>query len=143
MKDAFQMTTEERLEKVETELKRARWNNRIFLAIILLAAAVMIAGTAKRENIIKANKFILEDDKGVERATLSMLKFKDLVGPLLSLLDEKGRSSFSVIVDKDGPRLVLFDKNYNPGVILRVDVNNPSLRFYGKDGQVLWQAPPN
>ncbi|GAH03644.1 unnamed protein product, partial [marine sediment metagenome] len=80
------MTTEERLEKLERQLCRA--NRRIHWLLAAAASCLGVglvvwafmpalaeaqpAGTALKE--IRANKFILEDEKGKTRATLGMNK---------------------------------------------------------------------
>jgi hypothetical protein len=84
------MTIEERVEKVEMELARAKRRNHLLLAGVLLAfvllAAAMTAGTAGREDIVKVRQFTVVDKNGEVRALLAVVKD----GPWLRLYDENG-----------------------------------------------------
>ncbi|MFH1884872.1 MAG: hypothetical protein ABIL62_19420 [Planctomycetota bacterium] len=73
MESISQMTTEQRLENLEQELDRAKRLNRILLAVVLLAVVVIAAGMSGREDIIKAQAFVLVDENGKERAIPSFL----------------------------------------------------------------------
>ncbi len=59
------MTIEERVEKVETELARARRGNRLLLAGMLLSfvllTVAMTAGIASREDVVRAKRFVFVD----------------------------------------------------------------------------------
>ena len=144
------MTIEERLEKLEIELARAKHRNHILMAVVLLAfvllAAAMTAvigrlttpaGIASRENIVKANKFILVDENGKEHASLAM----DALGPRLRLFDENGKPRTSLAVDVNGPMLGLFDVNGKNRAGLGVDKDGPMLGLLDEDSKVIWFAP--
>jgi hypothetical protein len=160
------MTLEERIEKVEKELKRTRKVNLVLLAGLMLAGIVFIVGSAKPANIIKADGFILLDDKGKERARLVM----DTVspGPKLDLLNQDGKiiiSMFSTakttgldFLDKrgmnrismavsdeieSGPVFNLLDKGNNDRLRLMLDNGFPVLEMLDPNGTVKWQAPPD
>lgn len=49
--------------------------------------------------VIRANRFVLEDENGETRATLSMGRH----GPELSLWDENGKGHAELTVRNDGP----------------------------------------
>ena len=112
------MTTEERLERLERELGRAKRHNRWLLAgvalclgIVLIArasgppkAAAQPAGAASK--VVHANGFVLEDRKGKTRAKLVMSKGR----PGLALYDEKGKTRAGMSVSKDGPGFFLADE---------------------------------
>ncbi len=82
-----QMTTEQRLEKLEMELARAKRRNRLLLAVVLLAAVIMTTAAVttediySRKKVVEANAFILVDGNGKTRAIL----FVDKDGPMLGL----------------------------------------------------------
>ena len=115
------MTIEERLEKLEQELARAKRRNRHLLVFALVAAGVAVLAAAwigtpgkvlaengaKAPNVVRANGFILEDADGKSRATL--VASKD--GPALRLFDENGKVRATLTALKDGPGLCLFDEN--------------------------------
>lgn len=134
------MTTEERLEKMEIELKRAMRYNRILLAVVLLAAAAMTVAVAmtagksvSHENIIKASGFILVDEKGKERAILAMGGGE----PSLELRDENEKLLASLSILFDEPILSLHgaDANCNYCAVLGVFENGPGLRLIGENGK--------
>jgi hypothetical protein len=106
------MTVEERLEKLEIELTRARRGNRLLLAGVMLTfvllAAAMTAGIASREDVINAKQFNLLDDNGKTRAVLS--------------------------ADKDEPRLTLLDVDGNTRVLLSVNKDRSLLTLSNADG---------
>ena len=76
------MTTEERLEKME---KKVKSNNRILLAVVLLAVLTITAGTAHRKDVIEARSF--------------------------NVVDENGKTRIALFTDKDVPKLVMTDEN--------------------------------
>ena len=104
------------------------------------------AGAAVKE--VRANRFVLVDENGRTGAMLSV----DTDGPRLRLFDEQGRLRINLAVVKDGPRLDLTDKNGKPRAQLGVGrtvspdgrgITYPesSLRLFGPDQTVVWQAP--
>ena len=154
------MTIEERLEKVEIELKRARRYSRILLAVVLLASAGMTVAVAMtsgknviHENVIKANGFILVDEKANERAKLGIgfggpeLMFLDPNGEEgsffafneffsgLYLRDKNGKTRASMRVSDEGPRFELLDENFNCRAVLGAFENIPSIRLIGENGK--------
>ena len=64
--------------------------------------------TEKRKPVVvRADKFVLEDERGGTRAVLTM----DKGGPVLVMLDVKGHVRARLRVRKDGPGLIsLHDK---------------------------------
>ena len=144
------MTTEERLEKLEKELARAKRRNRRLLAVAgLVVGAVtlawIVAGTANRAEaqgggvpaVIRANAFVLVDEKGKTRAELSMGEY----GPGLLLVDENGKTRATLTVDKDWPWLALADENGKTRAMLAVGKNGPVLGLLDENGKVKWQTP--
>ena len=115
------MTTEERLERLERELSRAKGRPDVHRGWLLAGAALCLgialvawafgpgtaraqpAGAALKE--VRANRFVLEGENGKTRAMLSTRKD----GSHLVLYDEKGRARVRLDVDKSGPGLRLFD----------------------------------
>ena len=86
------MTTEERLEKIEQELKETKAGltaskrlNRWMLGsgALLILGCLTIAATPGNYRTIRANTFILEDANGKTRAAMAALKD----GPWLGILD--------------------------------------------------------
>jgi hypothetical protein len=132
------MTTEERLEKLEMELARAKRRNRLLLATVVITAAVaMTAGIDRRENIVSANGFALVDESGKVRAVLGV----DKDGPKLVLSDENDTARVTLGVNKDGPVLGLSDKNGKSRAALGVGERGPALALADENGKTLWKAP--
>jgi len=161
------MTTEERLEQVEGQLARVKWFNRCLIACIVLSLGgwfilktfdpeTASAQSAVRE--IRANKFVLEDENGKERAALAV----DEYGPELLLHDENSKMSARLVVIAEGPalvlrengrtraqlgmlngtpQLVLLDENGKPRAALSVDKDGPKLGLFEKNGKPIWEVP--
>ena len=152
------MDTEERLEKLERELARAK---RLVAVLALIAVGLSLSCVLPRTGAksIHANQFVLEDEHGTPRAGLRMGKD----GPGLILLDEngnrraelcalKGASALTLFdenekmrvgltVDKDGSALVLCDENGNHRVGLVVGKDGPAQGLFDEKGKRIWHAP--
>jgi len=162
------MTTDERLQKVEGQLARVRWFNRCLIACIVLSLGVWFilkafapetAWAQSGTKEIRANKFVLEDEKGKVRATLAMTGTGPIlwlsdengkqratlgafeVGPVLFLNDETGTTRVSLAAFKEGPALALGSKNGGAAATLNVRENRPSLALYDVNGESIWSAP--
>jgi hypothetical protein len=108
------------LEKVERELLAERHRNRRLLAAVglvvvgvgpawIVAKTTAIAqaqGTNIGPKVIRANPFILEDEKGNARVRLSAIK----EAPALALFDENGKDRAVLLVDSGGPMITLLDE---------------------------------
>ena len=115
------MDTEERLEKLERELRAEKRRNRWLLAAVGLGvvgvglawtlatttATAQAQGANTGPKVIRANKFILEDENGKVLAVLGVIE--DETG--LILIDENGkvRAGLSLFKGKSG--LDLLDEN--------------------------------
>jgi len=132
------MMTEERLEKVERELRAAKRRSRWLLVALGLGLGAMALVWASAASVpkaeaqgaadgrtVRANMFILEDENGKPRAALAALKD----GPVLSLFDENGKPRAGLAVAKDGPRLGLLDENgkYRAALVVAKDGSRLSL----------------
>jgi len=82
------------------EGQRASWENKF---------AKLAKAVGRAEKVIRAKRFVLEDENGKTRA--SLIVGKD--GPGLVLLDENGKPRAMLSVLKDGPGLALYDENGN------------------------------
>jgi hypothetical protein len=108
------MNIEERLEVVEREL------------------AELKATQAQRiGKVIRAKRFIVEDENGKTRAELSINKD----GPSLSLFDKNGNPRALLSAIKDGPRLELFDENGTPRAGLSALKDGPMLSLFDENGK--------
>ena len=112
------MTIEERFEKLELKLARARLINRmlgvlgigIFLVIWLFASNTPTAQENDIFHEIHAKAFVLKDENGFNRAILTMVGN----GPTLELYDENGTVRAELSVVENAPYLGLFDENFKP-----------------------------
>ncbi len=140
------MTTEERLEKVERELARAKRRSRWLLAVIILAAGTWIAIAGCEETttdvaaqtegqgskIVRANAFILEDRNGRTRAGLEMGKG----GPGMTVYDKEGKGCSWLDTMKDRPVLTMYDWKGTPRAGLGVGRYGPMLALANEKGIV-------
>jgi hypothetical protein len=105
------MTIDERIEKLEQGLTRARRTNAGLLIILCLGVAAMISGAAVEEKktevakMIRAQKIMLEDEKGRPRLFLNGTGEE----PGLSLADETGVVRANLLMFMEEPSLVLRD----------------------------------
>ena len=138
------MTTDERLDKLEKELARAKRRNRRLLAALGLAAGAfalvwIVAGTANRAEAqgsgvptaIRANAFVLVDENGKMRARLSVNKN----GVALALLNRNGIPGAALTVVKGAPGLTLYDENAKGGAVLAVGKDGPGLTLFDENGK--------
>ena len=168
-------TTEERLANLERELARAKRRNRRLLAVAGLAVGAfalvwIVAGTANRAEaqgaavpaVIRAKKFILEDENGNTRIALGTDQVLDLSplkeamknpgtsrfalvqltvmsGPGLTVYDEKGKARIMLYVSNEAltpePTLILYDEKCKQRTHLCVDKDGPLLRLRDEKGK--------
>jgi endogenous inhibitor of DNA gyrase (YacG/DUF329 family) len=138
------VTAENRLAKLEKELRSAKRRDCGLLVGLALCLGIGIAGWTLRQRMastqragavqkeIHANKFLLEDENGKARALLYMDKNE----PTLALSDENGKFSAFLTVNKNGPRLILSDENGKASAFLSVNKNEPSLEMYDETGEI-------
>lgn len=162
------MTTEERLEKLERELGRAKRHNRCLLAGLAVClgiggvawafrpepARAQIVWTGVKE--VRANRFILEDKQGKARAQLTV--YSD--GPRLSLFDQWGKVCAELAATEGGARLALFGQKGEAHATMSVGKYHmvtgmtirgpktgsatyygPTLGLYDVQGNPTWCAP--
>jgi hypothetical protein len=132
------MTTDERLDKLERELKQAKGRIRWLLAgigfcLVILAViwAFGLATTTAQASQgalkeIRANSFVLEDANGKPRASLGM----DEDGLELRLRYENGNIGAALCLHDEKMVLSLADKNGKPRAVLGVSQNMPLLCLY-------------
>ena len=117
------MTVDERLEKLEKELARAK--RRIRWLVDLEKA------TRAAKGIIQGTTFLLVDSEGRERATLTVTPD----GPLLGLADENGKPRAKLTAFKDGPSLDLWDDQGNRRIALHAGKDGPILTLVDENGK--------
>ncbi len=148
----MQMTTDvqdilARLEGVE---RANRWMKRLGGFALLVLLSVPLLGQAASENIVKAEKFVLVDKDGKERAVLgmgendpyAMLSGRE-VGPHLALMDRDGKRRIELALWPEGsPSLFLMDRNGEPRASLAVGPDGLSkLILFDEDGDKLFEMP--
>ncbi len=133
------MTTDERLEKLERELSRARTRFRwlvVGAGLCVMSVAVFYAygqyGTeslpraAEASKEIRANNFVLEDANGKPRASLGM----DEDGVVLRMRYENGNIGAALCLHEDKMVLSLADNSGKPRAVLGVTKKMPLLCLY-------------
>ena len=128
------MTNNERLEQVEKELFRMKRFNRWLLMVlcVIIGLFVLIGGLGLKtvegqigEKIIRANKFVVEDQTGKVQAILGMSEF----GPMLSLYNEECQARFTLSIKTGEALMSLADRNGNIRFTLGKD-----LTLYDRSG---------
>lgn len=149
-KGGIDMTIEERFEILEKELAAAKRliHRLMFGAGLVLGMCVLFvavhggAGVAHGqtgERVIRAKRFMVEDDQGRIRAGL----YVDEDGPKLFLSDENGKVRACMGVFKNVPNLYLYDeKGAAPLAGLYVWENRPCLVLWDNNRQILWSVLP-
>jgi hypothetical protein len=136
------MTTDERLEKLERELSRAKTRFRwlvVGAALCFMSVAVIYAygqyrtaflprapRATEASKEIRANSFVLEDANGQPRASLGM----DEDGLELRLKYANGNIGAALCLHDDKMVLSLSDNNGKPRAVLGVIHNVPLLCLY-------------
>ena len=75
--------------------------------------------------IVRAERFVLQDKDGKERALLTL----DEAGPILVLTDAQGRNRAALGVMKQGPGLVFWDAKGSSRVGLALEKSGPALEL--------------
>ncbi len=148
------MTTEERFVKLERELSSAKSRIHWLVVAVIIAAVVVVVwtcssttNTAQAEgvsnipSVIRARKFILEDNSGNVRAVLAT----DKEGTGLTLLDQNGENRIMLGASELGNGLLIFDQNGKVRAVLTTMTNNiPRLVMIDEYERVIWstESPP-
>ncbi len=132
------MTTEERLEKLETELATAeRHNCWLLVAVtVLIAGCLAMAATSGNKQTIRATKFAVVDAEGSERAELGAGEH----GGLLFLSDKNGQVRVDLAAINDGSMVELFDETGKVRMGLFTTKDGPWLDLFDEKGKVTWST---
>jgi hypothetical protein len=130
----------ERVDRLERQNRRLRWLLLGLPVVALLVGAQAQQAVWKGKTVV-AEEFILNDPNGKTRASLRVEKD----GPRLMLTDKDGRVRVSLAGDsegdhqKDGPHLWLMDKDGRVRVNLAADNdgNGPGLHLANATGKLL------
>jgi hypothetical protein len=138
------MTTEERLEKVERELARAKQRSRWLLTALGLGLGTLMLVWTSAASVplaeaqatgfgrtVRAERFELVDGQGTIRATLSLIAEQ----PLLGLADENGKPHTVLGMTKEGSMLTLGDATSKPRFLVRVTKEGPTLILHDENGK--------
>ncbi len=132
------MTTEERFEKLEQKLARARIINRLFILFGIGVLLVMwfFATQGKVIDEVRAKQFTLVDENGNPWASMG-----GKYGQSLFFNDKNGNLRIWLSTHGTGPVVLMFDENKHPRVDLRVDKDGqPSLSMLDNNYSVIWKA---
>jgi hypothetical protein len=138
-----EVTTEERLQKLELDLAGAKRRSRRLVVGMGLTVAACVVGFAvlgatspaqpvAAEGVIRARQFILVDEKGNERAELAINE----TGPGLRVFDQKGKVRAALGVTIQCASLALLDDNGEGRAVLAVAKDRTGLGLFGDNGQV-------
>lgn len=137
------MTVEERLEKLERELARARRRVRRLVIAGALAVACLVGlvvglwGRAWVVPEVQGRRFVLLDEKGKPRLWLGMGKD----GSVLFVIAENDRILAAHTMGKDGYREFESESFSSRGGDLKVFKDGSAEFLTDKEGKVIWKAP--
>jgi hypothetical protein len=140
------MTLEERIEKLELELKRTKRQKRLtrgVAAVVIILAAVVVypqGKVAAQSNIpdeIRTGRIVVVDGNKKPCAVIAVGK----EGPGLAPYDENGETRSILCIDKDGSRLSMYDEDGKPRAGLSVGKEGPKLTLFDKKGNEHWSTP--
>ncbi len=131
------MTTEERLEKLESDLAGAKRRNRLLLVGVAIVAGMFLLGAGGEElqKVVRGERFELVDSTGRVCAALGVDKGQ----PSLKLFDQNDteRVSLGVSAESGQPALKLCDQNGEVRASLKLDTSGQSkLGLADQNGKV-------
>jgi hypothetical protein len=132
------MTTEERLERVEKELARAKRQNRVLLvAAVIIVSVVFLLGASENRSrdTIRAKAFCVVDENDSTRAALGLSGDGQ---PVLNLYDGNGTRRVRLGLGGGCPGLWLYDENDTVRTVLSLcESGQPGLAMAGENGTPL------
>ncbi|MFQ5894499.1 MAG: hypothetical protein ACE5JJ_01585 [Nitrospinota bacterium] len=136
------MTLEERLSRLERQNRRLKQVGA--LALALLGSILLMGQALPKSRTVEAEKLVLKDPKGRERARLWI----DKNGPRLTFYDEKGTSQDSIVVDLGASwtgeaGLFLYNRLRGTRVALETDIIGGIRLQYTKNGKQLLELEAN
>jgi hypothetical protein len=137
------MTSEERLEELERQFARAKWQSLWAMGVggvLIVGLGLALVGiwtkttTVPRDQgkgavakVVRAGAFVLEDPNGAERARLQTTRY----GSALHLITGKDRmGGVSLAADHDGTTLLLNDESGGRSIHLSVTKDASRLSFW-------------
>ncbi len=147
------MTTEERLERLEHELRRVRRRNRRLAAVgaaalLLMGTLVLTGATTPTPDKDRAQNPVFRtlwtrgvaigDEKPESRIVARVLEG----GPQLVLLDRKRGWKATLNVRQSTQWLTLYGGLIGPLMVSRVDKHGPAIVMADEESNGTWQAPP-
>ena len=124
------MDLNHRIDRLERENRRMK---RFGLAVLVVVGLVVSLGQATPPpEVVRAEKFVLVDQNGKQRATLGI----ENGGPALVLGDTRGRGVVQLQVPQipDKPSLYLRDPSQSASVEMAMTMNGPVLHLTDQTG---------
>jgi len=162
------MTLDQRVDKLERDLARTKRTAgclRILIAAVMGGVAIGAVAESRSSvqsqpvqgtrRVVRANAFVLEDEKGQERAVLDVDSTKARLslgdergearmilgvtgnGPAIFLLDEEGNSRLTVSLQKGSPGITLLDENGNSRFACSLDKDGPRMTLLDQKGKAI------
>ncbi|QDU60022.1 hypothetical protein Pan216_08590 [Planctomycetes bacterium Pan216] len=118
--------------------RKRRWLEPVIIVggLLLIVLAIVVWQSFSTRTV-RANSFILLDDSGTVRATLSM----EDENPSLTFFDPEGRQRSRLALRFDGPHLLLYDENQTPRAILGLTDEGAGMNFLDSQGRLLHSFP--
>ena len=132
----------ERLGRVEKQNRRLKVAG--IAALVLIGALMLLAAAPPKPGTIKAERFVLVDKHGRNRAVLApdqrLLGQEDQSFLGLTLFDEGGKMRVALVAREKDPAnkdagLILLDAEARPQVALGAQTDSAELTFYNSKGE--------
>lgn len=137
------MNLEDRIYSLEEKCRKMERKNRQLIIVFMIFGFMALSiiwptGTAvaqQEAREIRANRFVLEDDKGHARGWMAMTDD----GPVITFWSDKGAPAFGLSVTNDNRRAISFyDASGTARMVLSSDDSGSTLSFH--DGQGVARA---
>lgn len=110
-------------------------------SLVIFGYVTLVVGNSTTDNVnnvVKATKFVLTNDKGEGIAILGSHEGR----PVLTFLDEKGNSRLTMGIPKNGlSGLFIYNEDENLSSMLADSSGNPIFLMLNKNGKVLNTLP--
>ena len=135
--------------EIHAQIERLQRQNRLLrlggIALMMTIVVGMIKGCSGSEpdprqlaGVVEAQRFIVRDTDGTERAVLGLLDGNRLY---LSMRDSAGKQRAAVGVEDDGPSVKLYNARGEVQAVLDLLNERPRLTLFDDEGHISHKVP--